>query len=98
MNTSRRIRDKFADRARDRLPHSTGIRRFGYEPGGMTIVEPEAQVVREVYSRYLDGESPRTIARWLQQGVRTMKGNVSWADASVRNLLSMDSRVQTQRD
>lgn len=89
-DTSRRIKDKLADRALDGLPHTPGRRRFGYTRDGMTVIEDEAAVIRDVYSSYLDGMSPRDIAAMLaERGFRTVYGNTAWAATTVRRLLSL---------
>lgn len=88
-DTSRRIKDKFADRARDGLPHTPGRRRFGYMLDGMTVIENEAEIIRDVYSWYLDGKSPREIAKRLEdRGAVTVLGNTKWPETTVRRLLS----------
>ncbi|TCO53502.1 DNA invertase Pin-like site-specific DNA recombinase [Actinocrispum wychmicini] len=88
-DTSRRIKDKLADRALDGLPHTPGRRRFGYTIDGMTIIEDEAEVIRDVYSAYLDGMSPRDISAMLtERGFKTVFGNTAWSASTVRRLLS----------
>ncbi|MFD0210005.1 recombinase family protein [Streptomyces hirsutus] len=63
-DTSRRLKSAMQDRAREGKPQG-GVRRFGYTKDGMTIVEEEAEVVREVFDRYLKGEGPAPIAKDL---------------------------------
>ncbi|TQF04377.1 recombinase family protein [Kitasatospora acidiphila] len=88
-DTSRRLKSAMKDRAQEGKPQG-GVRRFGYEPGGMTIVEAEAEIVREVFDRYLKGEGPSPIARDLhQRGIETANGK-EWNAGTVRALL--DSR------
>ena len=85
-DTSRRLKDAMNDQAAAGDPH-TGRRRYGYKKDGRTIVEPEAEIVREVFRRYLDGESPVSIARDLhKRGEKTAYGK-TWEQASVRALL-----------
>ncbi|MCA1673741.1 MAG: recombinase family protein, partial [Actinobacteria bacterium] len=85
-DTSRRLRDAMVERAQDGIAH-TGTRAYGYEPGNMTIREDEAAIVREVFTRYLDGDTTRMIARDLnRRGVPTTR-EVAWTDSSVRVLL-----------
>jgi DNA invertase Pin-like site-specific DNA recombinase len=72
-DTSRRLKDEIQDRAKAGKPH-TGVRRYGYTPDGRTVVEDEAKIVREVFRRYLDGESPAAISRDLHaQGLTTAR-------------------------
>ncbi|WP_240799051.1 recombinase family protein [Streptomyces sp. A0958] len=88
-DTSRRLKSALAERAETGMPLS-GKRRFGYEPDGMTIREDEAEIVREVFDRYLKGQSPVAIALVLhKRGIRTVYGK-EWTQGTVRALL--DSR------
>lgn len=88
-DTSRRLKSALKERAETGLPHS-GKRRFGYEADGMTIREDEAEIVREVFDRYLKGQSPSAIALILhKRGIKTVYGK-EWSQGTVRALL--DSR------
>lgn len=88
-DTSRRLKSALKERAEAGKPHS-GRRRFGYSPDGMTIVEEEAEIVREVFDRYLKGQSPVVIALLLhKRGIKTVHGR-EWSQGTVRALL--DSR------
>jgi site-specific DNA recombinase len=88
-DTSRRLKSALKERAETGLPHS-GKRRFGYEADGMTIREAEAEIVREVFDRYLKGQSPSAIALILhKRGIKTVYGK-EWSQGTVRALL--DSR------
>ena len=85
-DTSRRLRAALADRARDGVPNS-GPRLFGYTADRMHIVEDEAEIVRELFRRVVQGDSVTGLARELnQRGIRTTMGN-TWAVARVRELL-----------
>lgn len=73
--------------AREGKPH-VGNRPYGYTGNGQAIIEEEAEIVREVFRRYLDGESPLGIAQDLTvRGVTTPKGK-TWQPENVRHLLS----------
>ncbi|MGV9576688.1 recombinase family protein [Streptomyces sp. NPDC003509] len=88
-DTSRRLKSALAERAETGMPHS-GKRRFGYEPDGMTVRGDEAEIVREVFDRYLKGQSPVVIALVLhKRGIKTVYGK-EWTQGTVRALL--DSR------
>ncbi|CAG7649446.1 recombinase family protein [Actinacidiphila bryophytorum] len=88
-DTSRRLKSAMQDRAREGKPQG-GMRRFGYTKDGMTIVEEEAEVVREVFDRYLKGEGAAPLAKDLHsRGIRTAGGK-AWSAGTVRGLL--DSR------
>jgi DNA invertase Pin-like site-specific DNA recombinase len=85
-DTSRRVLDAEVDRAAAGLPH-TGTRSYGYTPDAMEIIEEEAEVVREVYRRYLKGVAMNKIADDLNaRGVPTTKGK-AWTIATIRSLL-----------
>lgn len=51
-------------RAENGLPH-VARRAFGYNPDGMTINEAEAELVREMVTKFLHGWTVRDIVRWL---------------------------------
>ena len=73
-DTSRGLRDALEDRARAGRPYASARRAYGYAPGRMVIVE-EAQIVREIFARYLDGDSPPQIAAELnERGIVTAQG------------------------
>ncbi|MGH3856894.1 MAG: recombinase family protein [Pseudonocardiaceae bacterium] len=86
-DTSRRIRHVLADRARDGRPHPTS-RRYGYARDGMTLIEHEAEVVRGVFARYLEGVSQHQIAEELaERRLPTARGK-EWSMDAVREMLS----------
>jgi len=61
-DTSRRIKAATVERANDGLPRAGGIRRYGYDVTGMVIVSREAVIVKEIFTRYLDGDRIQEIA------------------------------------
>lgn len=87
-DTSRRLKDALLDRLDEGKPHG-GRRRYGYEPGGLVIRETEASVVREIFDRFLRGESPGAIARGLvSREVPTAEGK-NWTAYAVRAVLDL---------
>lgn len=77
------MHDQLAQQGR----HHGGPRPFGYEKDGMTIVEGEAELIREAARRLLTGETVGTIVRdWQDRGVTTPRGN-RWLATSFRNML-----------
>lgn len=88
-DTSRRLTDMMADRARDGLPHG-GKRRYGYAKDQTTVVKHEATIVSEVFTSYLDGKTPAEIARDLNERKEPTALGAEWNGHSVRDLL--DSR------
>lgn len=90
------IRDRthaaLESRAKDRRP--TGGKCYGYR--GNAVYEPEATVVREVFERYVDGASCKTIAAELNvRGVaspgaawnRTMRRCRGWMASGIREMV-----------
>lgn len=65
---------------------------YGYSVGsdGELIVNPdEAQAVRWIFERYLDGESLRKIASGLErQGISSPTGRPKWSREAINKLLS----------
>lgn len=88
-DTSRRLKSAMRDRVREGKPQG-GVRRFGYTKDGMTIVGDEAEIVREVFDRYLKGEGPAPIAKDLHSRDIRTAGGKAWSAGTVRALL--DSR------
>ncbi|MFD9212132.1 recombinase family protein [Streptomyces sp. NPDC059544] len=85
-DTSRRLIDSMIDRVQDGRPH-TGRRRYGYDKTGTVIVPGEAEIVREIFTRYLDGVSPVQLGRELyERGEKTAEGR-NWNASRVRDLL-----------
>ena len=64
---------------------------FGYgkgTDGQMYIIPEEAEVVRLIYGKYLEGESLNGIARLLKEkGIKTIRGNTQWNVNSIRTIL-----------
>jgi DNA invertase Pin-like site-specific DNA recombinase len=86
-DTSRRLRDALEDRARDGRPHTSARRPYGYATDAQTVIEAEAQVLREMFARYLDGATPREIAGELNDRGQPAAGGGLWHPASVRRML-----------
>ena len=66
-------------------------RMFGYQKGTdgqLHIIPEEAEVVRLIYGKYLEGESLNSIARLLKEkGIKTIRGNTEWNVNSIRTIL-----------
>lgn len=64
---------------------------LGYDKdryGKLVIVEEEAEVVRYIYSCFLDGQTTREIAESLTEShIPTVKGKDVWNSGTVRNIL-----------
>lgn len=87
-DTSRRVRDKAEAAAAAGRFQPGRYRGYGYSRDGMTIVEPEAAVIREAADRVLAGASLRSVLHWLiADGVPTVTG-AAWTRAAVRGILT----------
>lgn len=83
---SERIKSKKAELAEQGLSHG-GKRPFGYDKTQSVIVEEEAEVIREMASRILAGESQRSIVADLnERGVTTSTGH-AWRSTVMRRIL-----------
>ena len=64
---------------------------FGYgkgTDGQLYIIPEEAEVVRLIYGKYLEGKSLNSIARILKEkGIKTIRGNTEWNVNSIRTIL-----------
>ena len=64
---------------------------LGYDKdryGRLVIVEEEAEVVKYIYSCFLDGMTTREIADSLTKNhIPTVKGNEVWSSGTIRNIL-----------
>lgn len=81
-------REAHRQAAEDGRPHGGGRRAFGYQPGMWALIEDEARVVREIYARYLSGDSLRAIAWDLNaRGVPTAGGS-TWTITGVDRILA----------
>ncbi len=68
-------------------PPAGGLRAVGYEPGGMTLREPDATLIRDAYRGFLAGLSLRSIAaQWNDAGFTTGRGG-AWRPDGVRYVL-----------
>ncbi|NJC85031.1 recombinase family protein [Planosporangium mesophilum] len=84
---SRRVRRKVEQNAKLGKPHG-GRRAFGYAKDGLAVNEDEAAVIRQLATRFLAGESLRSLAVWLEdQGVKTVVGN-QWRTPTLRGMLA----------
>ena len=66
-------------------------RMFGYRKGAdgqLYVVPEEAEAVRMIYGKYLEGESMNSIARILKENsIKTIRGNAEWNVSSIRTIL-----------
>ena len=76
----------------DGKPNVPFGRFLGYDrgpDGKMVINEAEAETVRKIYSLFLTGLTPHTIAKKLtEQGIRTPVGKEKWHSSTVKSILT----------
>jgi site-specific DNA recombinase len=88
-DTSRRVARKHLELAEQGKVGGGGIRSYGYARDGMTVVESEAAVVREIAQRVIGGHSLSVIARDLTaRAVPTVQGVPHWSSRSVHSVVS----------
>ena len=64
--------------------------------GQLVIVPEEADVVRKVFSLYLEGNGVRKIKRYLEEhGVRTVTGKAEWSTSTIDRMLSNEKYMGT---
>lgn len=85
-DTSRRVSTALEHKAKAGDPHA-GRRHYGYAPDRRSVVEDEAKIIREIYARYLDGETPLAIARILHARREKTAEGTDWQGNTVRNML-----------
>lgn len=70
---------------------------FGYEKGidkRLHIIPEEAEIVRMIYKKYLEGQSLNDIADLLtKMKVRTIRGNSRWNGSSIRVILTNEKYI-----
>lgn len=66
------------------------VRTFGYQWDGNTlvIVPEEAEIVKRIFSEFLNGQSPRMIAKKLNDDGLKTRANCKWSDFSIRYILT----------
>lgn len=59
------------------------------EDGKLVIVQEEAEIVRRIYTEYLEGKSLLTIRRGLEtDGIRNGAGNLRWHESNLKQILT----------
>ena len=86
-NTSRRVRDTLAARARAGRLGAGGRRPFGFEPDGCTRREDECAILAEAVDRLLAGQSEYGVLRWLNSVCTTTTGG-QWHGRTLRRILA----------
>lgn len=100
-NISRRVKAAAVASAAKGRPRSGRIRSYGYEKKHETgtevvIVTAEADVIRQMAERIINGGSIHSVVRWLNDSrVPTVTGR-PWLRSTVRNILT-NPRISAQR-
>ncbi len=85
---SRRVRRKHQEIALSGRPNGGSLRPFGYDTDKITVRPDEAVIIERLVSRYIAGESLRSLATWLdEQEIRTVTGK-PWISSTVRTMIS----------
>lgn len=86
--TGERVKRAFEQRRAQGKPNPSS-RTFGFEPGGVTVVPEEAELIRQAAARVVDeGWSMGELVRdWNERGVPTMRGAEGWNGTQVRRAL-----------
>lgn len=59
------------------------------EKGTLVIVPEEAEIVRKIFSLYLEGNGVRKIKRYLEEnGIKTVTGKTEWSTSTIDRILS----------
>lgn len=86
-DTARRVSRKNDELAQAGVYAGGGARRYGYAKDGMTLIEGEVEVIREMVARVLDGESVNAICKDLNaRDVRPVKA-ARWSTQTVIGIL-----------
>ncbi len=84
---SKRLKRKAQQLAEQGMPNGGNLRPFGYEKDRMTVIDSEADVLRQIVARFLAGESSRSICTWLnEQNVPTTAGG-QWQTMTLNTML-----------
>ena len=69
--------------------HNRLLLGYRFLKDGTWVIEPsEAEVIKSIYSMYLEKPSQKRIKEWLvTNGHRTLNGSVDWKESSVRAIL-----------
>ena len=67
---------------------------YNLETKEITINEEEANMVRYMFERYVEGVGSSTIAKELtEKGIKTPKGNTKWCESTIRGILKNEKYI-----
>lgn len=82
------VRQRDAAKQRSELGRPPlGVRLTGYTPQG-DLVSDEAEVVRQIFARFADGEPLRSVARTLTAAGVTTRHGKAWNPSTIRTILT----------
>lgn len=87
--TAERVTRAFVQRRAEGKPNPSS-RAFGFEPGGITVRESEAELIREAADRVIDeGWSLGMVVRdWTERKIPTVRGAGGWSRKTVGRTLT----------
>ncbi len=92
--TSERVKWGQKRRMEQGVVFGRNILGYHLENGVLTVNEEEAQLVRHIYNKYLEGKGLHIIARELQaEGHKTKNGHSEWTNKSIRTILQNEKYV-----
>ena len=67
---------------------------YNIETKEITINEAEAEIVKYMFERYVEGVGSNTIAKKLTaKGIKTPKGNTKWCESTIRGILKNEKYI-----
>jgi DNA invertase Pin-like site-specific DNA recombinase len=92
--TSERVKWGQKRRMEQGVVFGRNILGYHLEKGVLTVNEEEAELVRHIFNKYLDGKGLHIIAKELQEeGYKTKNGNSEWTNKSIRTILQNEKYV-----
>ena len=92
--TSERVKWGQQRRMEQGIVFGRNILGYNLKNGVLTINEEEAQLVRHIYNKYLEGKGLHIIAKELQkEGYKTKNGHSEWTNKSIRTILQNEKYV-----
>lgn len=86
---SARIRRKVQQNVELGIPNGGAQRPFGYERDKMTVRESEAEIIRVLADRFVQGESLRALVVWMnEQQIPTTAKAEAWRTGALRQILA----------
>lgn len=92
--TSERVKWGQKRRMEQGVVFGRNILGYNLENGKLSINEEEAELVRHIFNKYLEGKGLHIIAKELRaEGYKTKNGNSEWTNKSIRTILQNEKYV-----